>query len=174
MHIYKGLQNKYFGNIVDTTHVLGKTMWFVMSGIAILFIAGLTMDILFTYRRNKMIYKQVSTVIWIVLTPLALATTLYVIIFGIISDSNKEQSQILIPYTFNRTFFYSVEGDAFYYQQLPDNYKQIVWPCIWEGSSLLSKYRMDNLLKISQGIDSDLYESIKIANQSNLSDIKTT
>lgn len=105
---------------------------------------------------------------------MALATTLYVIIFGIISDSYKEQSEILIPYTFNRTFFFSVEGDAFYYNQLPYNYKQIVWPCIWEGSSVLSKYRMDNLLKISQGIDSDLSSSIKIANQSNLSNIKTT
>jgi hypothetical protein len=66
MHLYKGLQNPYFGNIVDTTHVLGETMWFVMGGILTLFTAGITMDIMFTYRRNKMIYKQFSTVIWIV------------------------------------------------------------------------------------------------------------
>lgn len=170
--LYLGLQDKYFLFIIKYTKKMSIAIWAILLIQLSLFVVGVSLDCVFTFRRHNEVLKKVSAIIWFCINPISSLLVGFIIIFAIISDSYEEQSIILAPYVLNRTFFYSVEGDAFYYNKLPGNFKEILWPCLYQGNSLLTKDRMDNFVKISTIVDDDLSTAIRIANQTNLSGIK--
>lgn len=109
--------------------------------------------------------------IWFFIMPFGICISVFTIIFVIFSDTFREISQMTIPYTLNRTFFHSVESDAFYFDLLPTNFKEIVYPCLWEGGDLLTTKNMSQLVSISQRVDDDLKTALSISGRTNLTDI---